>query len=130
MVCDTLANMKLNRDELKEACYAVATNTMWQRRPVDVESIQAVAAEFVRIAEFHEEYLLEMGRDPNIIVGAVRYLNHVHAMPPMREDTGWFYDMLQVLIELACPNSAGSCELEPFFQNIEEGISQYRADYD
>ena len=110
------SNMKLNRDELKAACYAVATNTMWEQRPVDVKSIQAVAANFVKIAEFHEEFVVEQGRDPNLIVRAVRYLDHVHAMPPMRDDTRWFDDMLQVLIELACPNTGASRELEAFFR--------------
>lgn len=122
--------MKLNRDELRSACYEVATNTMWERRPVDVESIQAVAAKFVKIAEFHEEFVVGQRRDPNLIVRSVRYLNHVHAMPPMRDDTQWFDDMLQVLIELACPNTGASRDQELFYQDIEKGISESRADYD
>ena len=122
--------MKLDRDELKAACYEVATNTMWERRPIDVEAIQAVAAEFVKTAEFHEEFVIGQGRDPNSIIWAVRYLNYVHAMPPMRDDTRWFDDMLQVLVELVCPNSVGSRELEPFFQDIEQGIANYRTGYD
>ena len=113
--------MKLGRDELKAACYQVATNTMWDRRPVDVEAIQTVAAELVKIAEFHEEFVIGQGRDPNLIIRAVGYLNYVHAMPPMRDDTRWFDDMLRVLVELACPNSVGSRELEPF--------SRHRARY-
>ena len=60
---------------------------MWDRRPVDVDSIQAVAATFFEIAAFHEQFVTEQGRDPNLIISAVRYLNHVHAMPPMRDDT-------------------------------------------
>jgi hypothetical protein len=122
--------MKLNREELKAACYEVATNTMWERRPVDVASIEAVAAQFFKIAEENEEFIVGQGRDPNLIVRAVRYLNHAHAMPPMRDDTHWFYDMLQVLIELACPNTGASRELEAFYQDIEEGIAESRADYE
>ena len=122
--------MKLNRDELKAACYEVATNTMWDRRPVDVDSIQAVAAKFFEIAEFHEEFVTGQGRDPNLIIRAVRYLNHVHAMPPMRDDTRWFDDMLQVLVELACPNTGASRDQELFYQDIEQGIAESRANYD
>lgn len=122
--------MKLDRDELKAACYAVATNTMWEQRPVDVDAIQTVAAKFVEIAKFHEQFVVEQGRDPNLIVRAVRYLDHVHAMPPMRDDTRWFDDMLQVLVELACPNTGASRDQELFYQDIEEGIAQSRADYD
>jgi hypothetical protein len=121
--------MKLNRDELETACYDVATNTMWDLRPVDVESIQALAANFMRIAESHEKSIVEQGRDPNLIVEAVRYLNHAHAMPPMKTDTRWFKEMLQVLIELACPSEEASADLEKFFRNVEQGISQARANY-
>lgn len=121
--------MKLDRNELKAACYAVATNTMWEQGPVDVDAIQAVAANFVKIAESHEKFIIEQGRDPNLIVRAVRYLNHVHAMPPMKHDTGWFKEMLQVLIELACPSEEAAGDLETFFSDIEEGISQARATY-
>ena len=122
--------MELNRDELKAACYEVATNTMWDLRPVDVDSIQAVAAKFFQIAESHGQFVTEQGRDPNLLIRAVRYLNHVHAMPPMRDDTRWFDDMLQVLIGLACPDEEASAELEAFFQDIEQGIAQSCADYD
>jgi hypothetical protein len=95
--------MKLDRDELKAACYVVATNTMWEQRPVDVDAIQVVAAKFVEIAEFHEQFVVEQERDPNLIVRAVRYLDQVHAMPSMRDDTRWFDDMVQVLVELGLP---------------------------
>jgi hypothetical protein len=122
--------MKLDHDELKAACYEVATNTMWDRRPVDVDSIQAVSAKFVEIAEFHEQFVTGQGRDPNLIIRAVRYLNHVHAMPPMRDDTRWFNDMLQVLIELACPSEEASADLEGFFEDIETGMAQSRAYYE
>lgn len=122
-------NMKLDRDELAAACNEVASNTMWDLRPVDVDSIEAVAAKFFEIAESREQFVTEEGRDPNLIIRAVRYLNHVHAMPPMRSDTQWFDDMLQVVIELACPNEEASPHLEAFFKDIETGIAQSRADY-
>jgi hypothetical protein len=122
-------DMKLDREELKSACYGVATNTMWAQRPVDVASIEAVAAEFFKIAADQEEFVRGQDRDPNLIVRAVWYLNHSHAMPPMRDDTQWFYDMLQVLVELACPNTGASPDLEPFFRDVEQGIATSRADY-
>jgi len=122
--------MRLNRDELKDACYGVATNTMWDLRPVDVDEIQAVADQFFRIAEQQAQFVSEQGRDPNLVVRAVRYLNHAHAIPPMRADTRWFDDMLQVVIELACPDGAGSLELERFYRDIEEGIAISRSDYE
>lgn len=124
-----VSDMKLNREELKAVCYEVATNTMWAQRPVDVASIEAVSARFFKIAQEQEQFVTELDRDPNLIVRAVRYLNHAHAMPPMRDDTQWFYDMLRVLIELACPDTGASPELEAFFRDIEEGIATSRNEY-
>ena len=49
------------------------------------------------------------GRNPNLIVRAVRYLGGSHAIPPMRGDTRWFEEMLAALIELACPRVAQTC---------------------
>jgi hypothetical protein len=68
-------------------------------------------------------------RDPNLIVRAVQYLALTHAIPPMRDDTSWFQDMLAVLIELACPNCGATPELEPFFRDVERGIAVSRSDF-
>jgi len=122
--------MKLDRDELKAACYAVAANTLWFRSPVDVQSIQAAADLFFKTALEHEEFLIEQGRDPNLIVRAVRYLDHVFAVPPPKNETQWFYEVLYLLVELACPNTGASRDQELFYQDIEEGIAESRADYD
>ena len=120
----------MNRKELEAACYEVASNTMWDLRPVDVDAIEAHAAHLVKIAERHEEFIAGQGRDPNLIVRAVKYLNHCHAIPPMVDDTRWFSDMLSVLVELACPNTGASPDLEDFYCDIEEDIAISRADYE
>jgi Fic family protein len=121
--------MELDREKLKAACFAVATNTMWERRPVDVEDIEAVAESYFKIAEHHEEFIKGQKRDPNIIVRAVHYINHFHAMPPMKDDTKWFSNMLDVLVELACPNTIASSELESFYRDVEQGITESRSNY-
>ncbi|MEZ4219066.1 MAG: hypothetical protein R3E88_21555 [Myxococcota bacterium] len=123
-------NVKLDREALRAACFAAARNTMWERRPVDVSSIEDVANRFFSIAENHEEFVAGQERDPNLIVRAVQYLAHTHAIPPMRSDTSWFQDMLAVLVELACPNCGATPDLETFFRDIEEGIAVSRSDYE
>lgn len=122
--------MPLDRESLFNACYAVARQTKWERRPVDVEYIADLAREFLRIAEQHEEFVTGQQRDPELITRAVAYLASVHAIPPMRDDTRWFEDMLAALIELACPNSIVGREEESFFRDIEEGIATARSRYD
>jgi len=61
-----------------------------------VERPAAIAASFVSEP-------LEI--DIPLITRAVRYLGQVHAIPPMDEDTQWFSNMLQVVLEIARPNS-------------------------
>lgn len=114
--------IELDRGELMAACNEVARSTMWDLRPVDVTSIQAVADEFYEIALTHLDLLVQEGRDPNLITRAVKYLARSHAIPPMREDTRWFSDMLTALIELACPTCSSDPDSHAFLRDIEEGI--------
>jgi hypothetical protein len=120
---------ELDPTALKNACNVIARNTKWDRRPVDVASTDILASAFEQTALGFQEFVLDQGRDPNLIVRTVEYLQ-VHAMPPMRDDISWFTDMLTALIELTCPNFSGSPEHEDFYRDIEEGIAQARADYE
>jgi hypothetical protein len=122
--------MKLDPGALRAACFAAARNTMWEQRPVDLNSIAEVAGRFFSIAADHEDFVVGQQRDPGLIVRAVEYLAHTHAIPPMRDDTSWFQDMLAVLIELACPNSRAIPDFEAFFRDIEAGMDVSRRDYD
>jgi hypothetical protein len=121
--------MKLDIDDLRTACHEVARATMWEQRPIDESIIDAHSERLFRIAREHEEFITGQGRDPNLIIRAVRYLAHAHAIPPMRDDVHWFSTMLWTLIELACPNTGTTQDLETFFRDIEEGIAVARADY-
>lgn len=122
--------MKLNRDELRDACFSVAASRLWFRSPEDVESIQLRADTFFNTALEQEQFIVEQERDPNLIVRAVRYLEHVFAVPPPNEEKRWFHDMLCLLIELACPDTGSSRDQEMFYRDIETGLEQARADYD
>jgi hypothetical protein len=55
----------LDRDALKTTCFEAARTTMWEHRPVDVASIDAVAAQLFSIALDHEEFVRGQDRDPD-----------------------------------------------------------------
>lgn len=116
--------MELDREALKAACFALAKNTLWKMGPVDVSVIQAHAKKLYEKALCIEldEFIRRQNRDPNMITRAIIYLNHTHAIPPMGDDTQWFYEMLVALIELACPNMIQSTESIVFLKDIEEGV--------
>jgi hypothetical protein len=116
----------LDSEALKTACFLLAKNTKWERRPVGVHSIKRLANQFFEIAKDYEEFVSGQERDPNLITRAVLYLSNVHAVPTMQENTVWFSSMMDVLIELACPNTQSPLETEAFYKDIEEGISESR----
>ena len=119
----------LDRDRLKLACLEVARGIVRPSGPVNEVLASSFAEILVEEALFHEEFLVGQGRDPNVITWAVSYLAHAHAIPPTGVDIGWFRDGLSVLIELACPNSAGRREDEQLYREIERGIEIARDDY-
>lgn len=119
----------MDEEALKTACFLVAKTTKWKRKPQGVESIQHLANQFFEIAKDYEEFVCGQGRDPNLITRAVLYLANVHAIPPMQENTEWFKNMMDILIELACPNTQPALENEMFYKDIEAGISNARAGF-
>ena len=118
--------MELNIEALHAACLGIARETLWKskgEKKRTVKEIEAHAAKLQVIALSHLEFIAEQGRDPNILVRAVRYLAHTHAIPPMRVDTGWFTNMLEVLIELACPNTHLPPKGKDFVADLRKGLS-------
>ena len=119
--------MELDTGALQRACYEVAKETKWETRPVDTNDIKQLADELYRIASERAKFVAEAERDPNLVTRAVRYLAHVHAIPPMKDDTSWFREMLDALVELACPNTGTTRGIARFFYDIETGIAVSRA---
>ena len=120
---------QLDKTNLMDACYQMARTTMWTQRPVDAGLIQSVARSLYDVALDHEDYIVEGGRDPNLLCLCVEYLEATHAIPSMKDDTHWFADMLSVLIELAIPNTSVSAQSEGLFREIEAGIADSRFSY-
>lgn len=116
----------LNRDELKDICYEVARSAMWARRPVDVDKISALAQQFERIATDHCERVISHGRDPNLIIRAVRYLGRTLAPPPMGKGVSWFHGSLETLVGLACPTARLDRTTALFLDDLIEGIARAR----
>jgi hypothetical protein len=121
--------MKLDNNALAEACFEVARAIRSKKNPVDKVLAKASIQIYFNEAIQHEEFLVNQGRDPNIIVRAVRYLAHKHMIPPMEGNVEAFASMLEVLIELACPNTGVDKEQEAFLKDIEQGIRDARNDY-
>lgn len=121
--------MNLDREALRQACFEVARSIRWRQNPVDEVLAKASVDLYFKEALHHEDFLVGQGRDPNIIVRAVRYIAHKHAIPPMDGDIDAFSAALEVLIELACPNTGVEADQEAFFRDIEEGIKEARGDY-
>ena len=118
--------MELNTEALHAACLGVARETLWKpkgEKKSTVKEREALAEKLHSIALTHLEFITEEGHDPNLLVRAVRYLAHTHAIPPMRDDTGWFVDILQVLIELACPNTNLPPKGKAFILDLRRGLS-------
>lgn len=119
-------DMELNTEALHAACREVAKTTLWKpdgekKRPE--KEIDALAEKYYRIAHVQLQFITEQNRDPNLLVRAVRYLAHTHALPPMGKDTEWFSDMLGVLIELACPNTGLPPKGKAFITDLRRGLS-------
>ena len=113
---------QLDKNALMDACYKMVRTTMWARHPVDTARIQAVASSLCEVALTHEDYIVESGRDPNLLRLCVEYLEKTQAIPPMADDTRWFADMLSVLVELAVPNTTAGARSEGLYREIEAGI--------
>lgn len=120
--------MGLDEQTLRAACYEAARATMWARKPIDVREIEELAETFEKIARSHSEQIAEQGRDPNILVRAVQYLAGTHAVAPMGKDTSWFGDMLEALLELACPTATLDEKTGLFLKDVEEGIARAQSE--
>lgn len=100
---------------------------MMDARPVDVQRIQKLADTFYTFCLEHICRLKALGRDPNIVVRAVKYLAATHAIQPMHDSTEWFFFMLRALLELACPEKVDQKDSLEFLSDIEEGLSLARS---
>jgi len=107
--------------ELDAACLEVAKATKWTRKLIDAEEITSLAERYAKIARAHLSEPLDI--NPNVMARAIRYLGHVHAIPPMEDDLLWFDHMLQALLEVARPNTGLDARSKPFLKDMLRGIA-------
>ena len=122
-----MAQEKCNRQALHDACYRIARTTMSATRPDDFVRIQAVADSLYGTALYYEMCVLESGRDPNILVRCVEYLESSHAVPAMGADSTWFPNRLEVLLDLVTPDRFDVLDNDAFLRDLEAGLSVFRS---
>ena len=120
-----------DKDALLEACKRVVSQTLWLNPEpqdisdiIDSDQIKRTTLKYFEEALRHVEFIIEQGGDPNLVTRAVLYLSEAHAIPPMEEDITWFKNMLEALIEVACPNSILTKEAAQFLYDMEKGIKK------
>lgn len=116
----------LNHDTLRAACFEAARNSMADIRPTAVRKINRLAETFYIHSLHQVARLRDQGRDPQILVRAVAYLAHTHAISPMHDSTEWFIFMLRALLELACPSIVQNPDTLCFLGDLEDGINAAR----
>lgn len=123
----------LDLEALREACRTVAKATLWQTpRPrdisdiIDSDQIERTFQAYYVEAEQRANELAEAGHDPNFVTRAVLYLAHEHAIPPMKEDTRWFQEALEVLVRLISPITVAEGRMSAFMRDIERAARRYR----
>lgn len=125
--------MKGIEDKLREACFNLSTNLMWEKDNLTLERIESnitelneMSEKFVETAKFYLENIESLEGQSEIIVHEINYIKEAHAIPPLRGNYKWFHYTLEALTELACPNSRLSKRNLDFLLDVETGIMDYR----
>jgi hypothetical protein len=108
-------------DMIDEACFQVALDLFATTDAADSEQVRSYAKELEKIAR--EMVSKDLSRDEALVARAVHYVNQVHAIPPMRGRTDWFWEILSVVLEVARPNTGGvEGDALKFLDDLQEGI--------
>lgn len=118
-------------EKLTHACLKIAwsqLNNPAASEPTDLHAVAPV----VQLADRFRAAALQavecsIVEDIDIVVDAILYLEHTHAIPPRGDDVTWFSHMLDCLLELACPNTGQNSTTAPFFAALDDGIADARA---
>jgi len=108
-------------DDLERACLELALAIKIVKEPISSDDARGLAERFVAIAQDRVCAPLEIDRP--LIARAVRYLTQVHAIPPMGDDTQWFFNMLSVVLEVARPNTSVDEKSKEFLNDMAKGIN-------
>lgn len=110
-------------DDLMAACKEVARTVLWRQGETSADVVETQAHRYYQIACQHQNYIRQNCDTDDVIANAVRYIARVHAIPPSGTDTVWFSLALEVLLELAVPNTVLEDEESArFLSNVQQGI--------
>ena len=125
--------METLNENIRAACFNLSVSLMWEKDALTTDKIENSMAElqtmtekFYKAALFYLEHIESLEGKPEILVKAIRYIDDVHAIPPLRNNYEWFDYTLGALIELACPNSRLNKNNLDFLNDVEAGIADYR----
>ncbi|CAB3861031.1 hypothetical protein [Achromobacter denitrificans] len=118
---------KMDYAEFEAACRELAKATLWTGGEASADIIETQTHNLMKRSESNIAYIADMGRDPNMLTRAIRYIAHTHAIPPMGTDIEWFAATVECLIELAVPNAGQTVESSAFLHDLQEGISEWTA---
>lgn len=109
---------------LLRACRHLARQVLSGVGAQSADVVETLAGKFLAIAEDHQDFVRQERETDDVIEHAVLYLADVHAVPPHGTDTAWFREALNVLMELAVPNSALNEDAAQLMPSLQEGINQ------
>jgi hypothetical protein len=123
--------------KIREACFNLCSTLMWRKGNLSIESASNEMTELNEMTEkFYEnaKFILEntesLQNEHNIMTRAIKYIEQVHSLPPLRGNVEWFYFTLTALMEIARPNSCIIKENLLFLKDLEFGIEDYRINVD
>ena len=97
---------------------------MWEMKPVDADRIKTHADRIYKIALGKVDETESLGVTIPMVIRAVDYLRQAHALPPMKEDLEWFQNMLDAVLEVACPNVKLEGEGKLFLKDLQKGTTE------
>jgi hypothetical protein len=110
------------KDGLFLACEEVARTALWRQGERSSDVVETLAQNFYQIACEYRQFVRDNSDNDDVIENAVRYIARVHTIPPSGTDTRWFSTSMEVLIELAVPNSSIDEASASFLNDAQKGI--------
>ncbi|HJV76226.1 MAG TPA: hypothetical protein VJ654_18545 [Noviherbaspirillum sp.] len=104
------------------ACLRFLRNVLWGQGAASTDLVETVARQLAKEAEFHAQWAQEQRGDWKIVERAIDYLSNVHDGP--WRGVEWFKQSLDLVIELAVPNTGLDALAASFLLDVQMGIGQ------
>lgn len=107
---------------LRISCGRFIRQVLWHQPGVSSDWVETLTEQLASIAEHHAGFADEMFGDWKIVSRAIDYLATLHDGPWRGAD--WFKTSLDVLMELAVPNTGLDSDTAAFLPDLQRGINQ------